>query len=154
MNSLGNSETSKQIPRNIIIKKTNDGFGFNVRGQIFEGGQVKSINGILYGPLQQVSAVSNQSSAEKAGLCIGDKILQVNNIDVEGASHKQVVDLIKNCNNDLHLVVIASAGNEKHYDIYSTEESSESSNDYTDRRSLAISIPDYSLLETNHGKFY
>ncbi|CAF3708997.1 unnamed protein product [Rotaria sordida] len=154
MNSLENSQISKQIPRNIIIKKTNDGFGFNVRGQIFEGGQVKAIHGTLYGPLQQISAVSSQSSAEKAGLHIGDKILQVNGIDVEGASHKQVVDLIKNCNDDLHLIVIASAGNERHYDAYSTEESSESSIDYTDRRSLAISIPDYSLLETNDEKFY
>ncbi|CAF3744656.1 unnamed protein product, partial [Rotaria sordida] len=104
MNSLENSQISKQIPRNIIIKKTNDGFGFNVRGQIFEGGQVKAIHGTLYGPLQQISAVSSQSSAEKAGLHIGDKILQVNGVDVEGASHKQVVDLIKNCNDDLHLI--------------------------------------------------
>jgi len=67
----------KQIPRNIIIKKSNDGFGFNIRGQIVEGGQIKAIHGKLYAPLQHVSAVSNKSSAEKAGLCIGDKILQV-----------------------------------------------------------------------------
>lgn len=50
--------------------------------------------------------------------------------------------------------VIASAGDEKHNDIYSSEESSESSNDYTDRRSLAITIPDYSLLEASGRKFY
>ncbi len=71
------TQTSKQAPRSIIIKKSNDGFGFNVRGQVVEGGQIKAIHGTLYGPLQHVSAVSNQSSAEKAGLCIGDKILQV-----------------------------------------------------------------------------
>lgn len=71
------SQLPKTAPRNILIKKSNDGFGFNVRGQIYEGGQIKAIHGILYGPLQQVSAVSNQSSAEKAGLCVGDKILQV-----------------------------------------------------------------------------
>ena len=122
MNNLENSQTSKQTPRNIIIKKTSDGFGFNVRGQVFEGGQIKAIHGTLYAPLQHVSAVSNQSSAEKAGLCIGDKILKVyvinffllqsiyllfslrNGIDVEGASHKQVVDLIKHSNDELHLV--------------------------------------------------
>ncbi len=69
--------SQKQIPRTIIIKKCNDGFGFNVRGQVVEGGQIKAIHGKLYAPLQHVSAVSDQSSAEKAGLCVGDKILQV-----------------------------------------------------------------------------
>ncbi|CAF4640526.1 unnamed protein product [Rotaria socialis] len=147
-------ETSKQTPRNIIIKKANDGFGFNVRGQVVAGGQIKAIHGTLYAPLQHVSAVSNESAAEKAGLCIGDKILRVNEVDVEGAPHKQVVDLIKNCNGDLHLLVIASAGDEKNNDTYSTEESSESSNDYTDRRSLAITIPDYTLVEAKDGKFH
>ncbi len=50
--------------------------------------------------------------------------------------------------------VIASAGDETHSDIHSGEESSGSSNDYTERRSLAITIPDYSLLEVNDEKFY
>ena len=77
-----------------------------------------------------------------------------NGIDVEGASHKQVVDLIKHSQDELHLVVIASAGDEMHSDIHSGEESSGSSNDYTERRSLAITLPDYSLLEANEEKFY
>ena len=34
------------------------------------------------------------------------------------------------------------------------DESSSSSNDYTEKRSLAITIPDYSLLEVNDEKFY
>jgi hypothetical protein len=50
--------------------------------------------------------------------------------------------------------VIASAGDENHSDIHSGEESSGSSNDYTERRSLAITIPDYSLLDVNDEKFY
>jgi hypothetical protein len=50
--------------------------------------------------------------------------------------------------------VIASAGEETHSDIHSGEESSGSSNDYTEKRSLAITIPDYSLLEVNDEKFY
>lgn len=64
-------------PRSIIVRKSSNGFGFNVRGQVFEGGQVKAIHGTLYGPLQHVSAVSSRGSAELAGLCVGDKILQV-----------------------------------------------------------------------------
>jgi sorting nexin-27 len=94
-----------------------------------------------------------------------------NGVDVEGASHKQVVDLIKHSGDELRLVgknkkifggfksviffiVIASAGDETHNDIHSGEESSGSSNDYTEKRSLAITIPDYSLLEANDEKFY
>ncbi len=52
------------------------------------------------------------------------------------------------------LLVIASAGDETHSDIHSGEESSGSSNDYSEKRSLAITIPDYSLLEANDEKFY
>lgn len=67
----------QQLTKNVILHKSSDGFGFNVRGQVVEGGQVKAIHGRLYAPLQHVSAVTKQSSAEKAGLSIGDKILQV-----------------------------------------------------------------------------
>ncbi len=83
-----------------------------------------------------------------------------------------MVDLIKHSGDELRLVgtknkkffffwyisiflqVIASAGEETHSDIHSGEESSGSSNDYSERRSLAITIPDYSLLGANDEKFY
>lgn len=94
-----------------------------------------------------------------------------NGVDVEGASHKQVVDLIKHSADELHLLgrsmsideyfitvsfdlVIASTPEESHSDVHSGEESSGSSNDYSERRSLAITIPDYSLVEVNDEKFY
>lgn len=50
--------------------------------------------------------------------------------------------------------MIASAGDDRYRERYSTEESSEGSNDYTDRRSLAISVPDYTLIETKQEKFH
>lgn len=50
--------------------------------------------------------------------------------------------------------VISTAGDEKPIEIHSGEESSGSSNDYSERRSLAITIPDYSLLEINNEKFH
>lgn len=53
------------------------GFGFNVRGQVSEGGQLRSINGELYAPLQHVSAVLENGAAEKAGIKKGDRILEV-----------------------------------------------------------------------------
>ena len=64
-------------PRVVVIHKSDSGFGFNVRGQISEGGQLKSINGELYAPLQHVSAVLEGGAAHKAGIRKGDRILEV-----------------------------------------------------------------------------
>lgn len=64
-------------PRCVTIYKTETGFGFNVRGQVSEGGQLRSINGELYAPLQHVSAVLPHGAAEKAGVRKGDRILEV-----------------------------------------------------------------------------
>lgn len=66
-----------QGPRCVTIYKTETGFGFNVRGQVSEGGQLRSINGELYAPLQHVSAVLPRGAAEKAGVRKGDRILEV-----------------------------------------------------------------------------
>lgn len=64
-------------PRKVFIEKNDTGFGFNVRGQVTEGGQLKSINGELYAPLQHVSAVLSGGAAEHAGVIVGDRILEV-----------------------------------------------------------------------------
>lgn len=64
-------------PRKIFIKKSDTGFGFNVRGQVSEGGPLKLYNGEFYAPLQQVSAVLGGGAAELAGLNKGDRILSV-----------------------------------------------------------------------------
>ena len=64
-------------PRVVTIYKTDTGFGFNVRGQVSEGGQLRSINGELYAPLQHVSAVLDNGAAEQAGIKKGDRILEV-----------------------------------------------------------------------------
>jgi hypothetical protein len=61
-----------------------------VRGQVSEGGNLKSINGELYAPLQHISAVLPGGAAETAGIFRGDRILEVNGQNVEGATHKQV----------------------------------------------------------------
>lgn len=41
------------------------------------GGQLKSINGHLYAPLQHVSAILENGAAERAGIRKGDRILEV-----------------------------------------------------------------------------
>ena len=72
----GNKPTYYE-PRLVNLKKGERGFGFNVRGQISEGGQLRPINGELYAPLQHISAILPDGAAHKAGLTTGDRILQV-----------------------------------------------------------------------------
>ncbi|KAM6330846.1 sorting nexin-27 isoform 7-T7 [Alca torda] len=63
-------------PRVVRIVKSESGYGFNVRGQVSEGGQLRSINGELYAPLQHVSAVLGGGAADRAGVRKGDRILE------------------------------------------------------------------------------
>ena len=64
-------------PHIVTIYKSETGFGFNVRGQVSEGGPLRSINGELYAPLQHDSAVLENGAAENAGIRKGDRILEV-----------------------------------------------------------------------------
>ncbi|ENN77999.1 hypothetical protein D910_03336 [Dendroctonus ponderosae] len=132
-------------PRVVTINKTETGFGFNVRGQVSEGGQLRSINGELYAPLQHVSAVLDHGAAEQAGIRKGDRILEVNGVNVEGSTHKQVVDLIKSGGDVLKLTVISVTQQEAER-LEPTEES-QVYYDYSEKRSLPISIPDYHYNE-------
>lgn len=76
---MSNNTTTTTVsgPRVVTIYKTETGFGFNVRGQISEGGQLRSIAGKLYPPLQHVSACLQHGAAEKACIQRGDRILEV-----------------------------------------------------------------------------
>ena len=70
-------QEEERKPHYVTVVKNQHGFGFNVRGQVSEGGQFKSIGGELYAPMQYISAVMKEGPAEAAGLCIGDRILEV-----------------------------------------------------------------------------
>ncbi|XP_044762550.1 sorting nexin-27 [Coccinella septempunctata] len=138
-------------PRAVTIKKTETGFGFNVRGQVSEGGQLRSINGELYAPLQHVSAVLEKGAAEQAGIRKGDRILEVNGVNVEGATHKQVVDLIKSGGDVLTLTVISVTQQEA--ERLEPNEDNQVCYDYSEKRSLPISIPDYHYLERGGERY-
>ena len=70
-------EDKIRSPHTVKVVKSSQGFGFNVRGQVSEGGQLKSIGGELYAPMQYISAVLEGGPAEEAGLKVGDRILDV-----------------------------------------------------------------------------
>ncbi|KAG0715134.1 Sorting nexin-27 [Chionoecetes opilio] len=140
-------------PRVVTIYKTDTGFGFNVRGQVSEGGQWRPINGDLYPPLQHVSAVLEGGAAELAGIRKGDRILEVNGVNVEGAEHRYVVELIKQGGDVLKLTVISVSRKEAERLEPSEETSGFSYIDYSEKRSLPISIPDYSYIEAGGDKY-
>uniref|UniRef100_A0A9J2PE06 Sorting nexin-27 n=2 Tax=Ascaris TaxID=6251 RepID=A0A9J2PE06_ASCLU len=142
-------------PHLVTIVKSDTGFGFNVKGQVSEGGQLRSINGELYAPLQHVSAVMHHGAAEKAGLLKGDRILQVNGVNVEGATHKQVVELIKEGGDRLVLVVISvDAVDAERFDGGPADENCATYRyDYSEKRSLPITIPSYQTVTANGERF-
>lgn len=140
-------------PHVVTIHKTETGFGFNVRGQISEGGTLKSINGELYAPLQHVSAVLPEGAAEVAGVFKGDRILEVNGSSVEGATHKQVVDLIKSGGDSLTLTVISVTAVEADR-LDPPDHPQTEYIDYSEKRSLPITVPDYKHMEEEDGEKY
>jgi len=140
-------------PHVVTIIKDESGFGFNVRGQVGEGGNLKSLNGELYAPLQHVSALLPGGAADKAGVFKGDRILEVNGSPVEGSSHKQVVELIKASDDTLTLTVVS----------VSEEDANRLENpeggyhpqyvDYSEKRSLPITVPDYRHIHQGGESF-
>ncbi|XP_051575943.1 sorting nexin-27-like isoform X2 [Myxocyprinus asiaticus] len=139
--------------RLVRIVKSDSGYGFNVRGQVSEGGQLRSINGELYAPLQHVSAVLPGGAADRAGISKGDRILEVNGVNVEGATHKQVVDLIRAGEKELVLAVLSVPQPEMDSLDPGDDGSSQSCYDYSDKQAVPISVPTYKHVEQNGEKF-
>uniref|UniRef100_A0A671LRC2 Sorting nexin-27-like n=1 Tax=Sinocyclocheilus anshuiensis TaxID=1608454 RepID=A0A671LRC2_9TELE len=140
-------------PRLVRIVKSDSGYGFNVRGQVSEGGQLRSINGELYAPLQHVSAVLPGGAADRAGISKGDRILEVNGVNVEGATHKQVVDLIRAGEKELVLAILSVPQPETDSLDPGDDGSSQSCYDYSDKQAVPISVPTYKHVEQNGEKF-
>ncbi|KAF3834050.1 hypothetical protein F7725_025254 [Dissostichus mawsoni] len=138
-------------PRTVRIVKSESGYGFNVRGQVSEGGQLRSINGELYAPLQHVSAVLPGGAADRAGIAKGDRILEVNGVSVEGATHKQVVDLIRAGEKELVLAVLSVPAQEA--DGLEGGEEVQINYDYSDKQAVPISVPTYKHVEQHSERF-
>jgi sorting nexin-27 len=75
-----------------------------------------------------------------------------NGVNVEGATHKQVVDLIKSGGDCLTLTVISVTPQEADR-LEPSDDSGYSYIDYSEKRSLPISIPDYSIVTRNGEKY-
>ncbi|XP_031641242.1 Na(+)/H(+) exchange regulatory cofactor NHE-RF2 [Contarinia nasturtii] len=77
-----------------IVKRDDfDGYGFNLHA---EKGK----------PGQYIGKVDDQSPAEVAGLKQGDRIIEVNGVNIGNETHKQVVQRIKAISDEVQLLVI------------------------------------------------
>lgn len=76
-----------------------------------------------------------------------------NNVNVEGATHKQVVDLIKSGGDCLTLTVISVTQQEAERLEPQEDPGGYSYIDYSEKRSLPISIPDYNVVTRNGERF-
>lgn len=81
-------------PRLVVMKRGDGGYGFNLHGE----------RNVQAG--QTISAVDDGSEAQKAGLRVGDKVVEVNGINVEKMSHGDVVKRIKMNEKEVSMLVI------------------------------------------------
>ncbi|TRY70730.1 hypothetical protein TCAL_04849 [Tigriopus californicus] len=70
-----------------------DGYGFNLHAEKSRPGQY-------------IGKVDESSPAEKAGLKEGDRIIEVNGVNINHENHKQVVSRIKASPNETRLLVV------------------------------------------------
>ena len=147
--------TEKEIvgsARTVTINKTSRGFGFNLRGQVAEGGQLRSIGGELYGPMQHISYVLEGGAADLAGVKEGDRILEVNGDSAESVTHVKVVKMIQKSNERVTLMLIS----------VSKEEASKLDADFihpptqldnSERKHVNVTIPEWRKIYSN-GESY
>eukprot|EP00117_Sycon_ciliatum_P014905 scpid68508/ scgid14974/ Sorting nexin-27 len=148
------AEEIDESPHPVIVRKNHLGFGFNVRGQVNEGGTLKPIKGQLYAPMQYVSAVLENGPAKEGGLRLYDRILEINGESAEGLKHGTVVEMIRRSTNDLRLTVISVSQEEAaHLDSNVAMASSQAPHerDMTEKRALPITIPDSKDLADNQS---
>lgn len=81
-------------PRLVVMKRGPGGYGFNLHGE----------RNVQAG--QTISAVDDGSEAQKAGLRVGDKVVEVNGLNVEKMSHGEVVKRIKMNEKEVSMLVI------------------------------------------------
>lgn len=80
--SLDGVTVSRKGPRTVEMQLGEDGYGFHM----YTNKQLKG---------QYVKTISETGNAIKAGLMVGDRVVEVDGENVEGQSHQEVVSLIR-----------------------------------------------------------
>ncbi|XP_056609917.1 Na(+)/H(+) exchange regulatory cofactor NHE-RF2 [Triplophysa dalaica] len=80
-------------PRLCVMKKDENGYGFHLHGEKGKTGQY-------------IRKVERASPAEASGLRAGDRVVEVNGVNVEKETHHQVVQRIKAVEHETRLLVV------------------------------------------------
>ncbi|XP_077978302.1 uncharacterized protein LOC144433810 [Glandiceps talaboti] len=86
------TEDDAPRPRLCYMARGDKGYGFNLHGEKGQHGQF-------------IRAVDKDSPAEEAGLKAGDRVIEVNGVNIERENHSQVVARIKAGGNETSLLV-------------------------------------------------
>ena len=144
--------TSFETTRTVTIDKTSRGFGFNLRGQVAEGGQLRSIGGELYGPMQHISYVLEGGPADLAGVKEGDRILEVNGESAQGVTHLKVVEMIQKNTNQVKLALI-SVSQEEASKLDADFIHPPTQMDVSERKYVNLKIPEWRKIYSNGEHF-
>ncbi|XP_010889106.1 cytohesin-interacting protein [Esox lucius] len=85
----------------MLKKQDNETFGFEIQTYGMQPKNSTSLEMCTF-----VCKVQEDSSAETAGLTTGDVIIAINGVSIEGSDHHQVVNLIRESTNLLHLETV------------------------------------------------
>jgi len=80
-------------PRLCHLVKTTGGFGFNLHSEKAKSGRF-------------ISGVESGGPADVSGLKVGDRIVEVNDINIEAGKHSDLVNAIKQSGSEVHLLVV------------------------------------------------
>ncbi|XP_026216649.1 Na(+)/H(+) exchange regulatory cofactor NHE-RF2 [Anabas testudineus] len=85
--------TAELLPRLCHLVKGEHSYGFNLHNDKTKGGQF-------------VQSVDPGSAAESADIRPGDRLVEVNGVNIEGLRHSEVVDLIRAGGEEVRLLVV------------------------------------------------
>ncbi|XP_061456036.1 Na(+)/H(+) exchange regulatory cofactor NHE-RF2 isoform X2 [Rhineura floridana] len=91
--ATGAAGAPRRQPRLCHMQKGEQGYGFHLHGEKGKSGQF-------------IRKVEPDSPAEAAGLCAGDRVVEVNGVNVEKETHHQVVQRIKAVETETRLLVL------------------------------------------------
>nr|XP_020451875.1 Na(+)/H(+) exchange regulatory cofactor NHE-RF2-like [Monopterus albus] len=111
--------TDELCPRLCHLVKEDNGYGFSLHSNKTKGGQF-------------VHSVDPGSAAESADIRPGDRILEVNGVNIEGLTHSEVVALIKSGREEVRLLVVDQEMDELFHRLKSTSITNHAKEAYMD----------------------
>ncbi|XP_029920804.1 Na(+)/H(+) exchange regulatory cofactor NHE-RF2 [Myripristis murdjan] len=120
--------TVELLPRLCHLLKGEQGYGFNLHSNKTQGGQF-------------VRSVDPGSAAERADIRPGDRLVEVNGVNIEGLRHSEVVAIIREGGQETHLLVVDQETDELFRTLGIQPTSSHVKEVYVDEPAITDSAP-------------